>query len=330
MISLPTNTKNISLYSAFADIAGFSHVKGDSVPHFIFKGTLGQHINNLTGIAFCESQPNVVYALGSQKHDGSGACLAVSFDFGNNWDVLEAYREDWGWGRIAVSSKDSNKIVLATQNGGVLYSDNGGQSFHESSFAPINLVQGPVFRYNYFLVADKVDSNYFYIYSHDDSSFYISSDYGKSWINNFSDLPNPESKFFKSQLDTDYWRVESVPGKSGHLFLSLANRGLYHSEDRGYHWSRIQGLEEVPLMGLGAPEEKNGYPALYVLAKKSANEALWYYRSVDRGVSFQRINSERMRIGNNPQFIEGDWQVFGKVYIGTNGSGIIVGEYFEK
>ncbi|MCF8361275.1 MAG: hypothetical protein K9G70_01495 [Prolixibacteraceae bacterium] len=326
MAALPKNETNISLYSAHADIAGFAHVKSDTIPYNIFKSSYGQNINNLTGLAFCETKPNIVYSLGSEKHGGELACLAKSTDFGKNWEVLSAYKSDWGWGRIAVSPTLPERIVLSTQHHGVLFSDDGGFSFKNAQDSPENLISGPVFRYNYILCADKVDANWFYIYSRNDSSFYRSNDYGESWTKMNAKLPVPARKFFEAQLDVDYWRLESVSGHAGHLFLSLANEGLYFTSNRGESWKKIESIESVPLMGLGAPKSEKAYPTLYVLGQKADDSALWYYRSTDMGKTFQRINSEKERIGNNPQFIEGDRQIFGRVYIGTNGSGIVVGE----
>ncbi|MBN2727683.1 MAG: hypothetical protein JXR53_00510 [Bacteroidales bacterium] len=325
MKALPQNDQDIALYSAHADIGGFAHVKADTTPNFIFKSSFGQQINNLTGLAFCESSPNVVYALGSQKHGGEESCLAKSVDFGKNWKILDAYQKNWGWGRIAVSAKNPNRIVLCTQNNGVCYSSDGGVTFNKSQYAPDSLISGPVFRYNYILVADKVDGEWFYIYSRNDSSFYRSNSFGANW-EKVTHMPVPDRKFFENQLDTDYWRLETVPGHTGHLFLCLANQGLYYSVDRGTTWKRNDLLDAVPLMGLGAPLKGTTYPSIYVLARKTEDKEFWYYRSTDNGDSFERMNNSQIRIGNNPQFIEGDRQVFGKVYIGTNGSGIVVGE----
>ncbi|MBN1116709.1 MAG: hypothetical protein JXA77_05875 [Bacteroidales bacterium] len=325
MKALPANNEGIALYTAHADIAGFAHVEADTIPYFIFKSSLGQEINNLTGLAFCESFPNFVYALGSQKHGGESSCLAASSDYGKNWKVLKAYKENWGWGRIAVSADDPDRIVLCTQNNGVCYSFDGGMTIHESKNAPKNLITGPVFRYNYVLTSDKEEGEWFYLYSRNDSAFYRSNNYGAEW-EKVCQMPVPDRKFFENQLDTDYWRIESVPGHAGHLFLCLANQGLLFSSDRGNTWERNELLDAVPLMGLGAPLKNSNYPSIYVLARKNEDDEFWYYRSTDQGKNFQRLNNPEVRIGNNPQFIEADRQTFGKVYIGTNGSGIIVGE----
>jgi xyloglucan-specific exo-beta-1,4-glucanase len=329
MAAIPENDKNISLYSAHADIGGFTHLQKDEVPYHIFKKSWGSSINNLTGLAFCEKSPNVVYALGSQKHSGEDAAFAVSTDYGRNWEIRPAYKADWGWGRVAVCAENAENIVIVTQNKGVMYSENGGETWQHSEGSPDGILSGPVFRYNYPIVSDKVNPATFYLYSATESDLYKSENGGKNWVKISTGLPNPESKFSKSQLDTDYWRLLTVPGHPGFLMLSLANQGLFYSENAGKSWQKADGLVEVPLFGIGAPESNESFPVVYCLAKTPTDSTYWYYRSVDKMNSWQRINDDNNRLGNIPQFIEGDRQVFGKVYIGTNGSGIITGTLKE-
>jgi len=326
MKSLPFNDKNIALYSGHADIAGFSHKSSISEPEFIFKKSYGQAINNLTGLAFCEQHPEFVYSLGSADHNGNESNLAISENYGENWRVIESFGNYHGWGRIAVSASNSEKIVAVTQHTGVIWSENSGLTWQKAEGAPDNIIRGPVFRYNYPLVADKVDGDVCYLYSINDSALYLSEDFGKTWKKKPSGLAYPAQKFFKSQLDTDYWKLESVPGYKGHLFLALANEGLFFSDNAGESWQKINGLEKVPLVAVGIGRSKKAYPSVYALASTSTDSAFWYYRSDDRGGNWIKINDNNTRIGNNPQFMEADRQKFGKVYIGTNGSGIIVGE----
>jgi xyloglucan-specific exo-beta-1,4-glucanase len=47
---------------------------------------------------------------------------------------------------------------------------------------------------------------------------------------------------------------------------------------------------------------------------------------VDAGATWQRINDHGHQYGNFGEALTGDPRVFGRVYVGTNGRGIIVGE----
>ncbi len=330
MAALPENKDNIALYSAHADIGGFAHLQEDRSPLNIFKKSKGSSINNLTGIAFCEKTPNLVYALGTREHNGRGATFEVSSDYGKNWEAKPDYQQEWGWGRIAVCPENADNVVAVTQNNGVLWTKNGGKTWLKSEGVPADFLSGPVFRYNYPLVADKVFPATFYLYSATKGELYKSNNCGKTWYIIHEGMPKPESRFSKSQLDSDYWRLISVPRYPGFLMLSLANRGLYYSENGGESWQKAEGLVEVPLLGIGAPENEGSFPAVYCLAKTKDDSTYWYYRSVDKMKTWQRINDNQNRLGNNSQFIEGDRQIFGKVYIGTNGSGIITGNTNEN
>ena len=330
MVAVPANEKNIALYSAHADIGGFAHQQADEAPFHIFKKSWGSAINNLTGIAFCEKSPNVVYAIGSQKHNGEDAAFAVSTDFGKNWEVRNSYQPTWGWGRLAVCPQNTQNVVVITQNNGVFWSEDGGLNWQKAVGTPDGILNGPVFRYNYPLVADRELPATFYLYGATESVLYKSADGGKTWQKMNTGLPCPDSKFSKSQLDTDYWRLVAVPGYPGFLMLSLANQGLFYSENAGKSWQKAAGLVHLPLVGIGAPAKGESFPAIYCLAKTTTDSTFWYYRSVDKMKTWQRINDNQNRLGNNPQFIEGDRQVFGKVYIGTNGSGIITGILTNK
>lgn len=325
MAALPENEEKVALYSAHADIGGFAHLQEERSPLHIFKKSKGGLINNLTGIAFCEKRPNVVYALGTREHRGGDAIFEVSSDYGKTWEVRPGYQPDWGWGRVAVCPENEDHVVAVTQNIGVLWTGNGGKTWQKSEGVPTDFLSGPVFRYNYPLVADKVFPATFYLYSATKGELFKSNNHGKTWDKIQEGMPRPGSKFSKNQLDSYYWRLVSVPGHPGFLMLSLANQGLIYSGNAGKSWQKVEGLVTVPLFGIGAPKNDGGFPTVFCLAKTPGDSTFWYYRSIDKMKTWQRINDEQNRLGNNPQFIEGDRQVFGKVYIGTNGSGIITG-----
>jgi hypothetical protein len=66
------------------------------------------------------------------------------------------------------------------------------------------------------------------------------------------------------------------------------------------------------------------YPALYASAQVGGVRGI--YRSDDAGASWLRINDDQHQYGATSAAISGDPRVFGRVYVGTNGRGVIVGE----
>jgi photosystem II stability/assembly factor-like uncharacterized protein len=326
LAAVPANQSGISLYSAHADVGGFAHKQTNEYPAIIFRNGDNKTLKNSTGLAFCETEPNRVYRIGAIDHAGDNSFFAASTDYGKTWDIKKAYKKDWKWGRVAVSATNPNHLVVATVNGGLRYSHDGGNTFNESAFEGTTGLRGPVFRYGYPLAADKVNGNLFFLYSRDDSSIYVSEDAGKSWKLSTQQLPVPNPRYFIHQLDDDFFSLISIPDNEGHLLLAIANQGLLMSTDKGNTWESNHQIKEAPLVAAGKPITKGEYPALYVLGKKNHDEELWYYYSRDMGKSWAMMNDENHRIGNNPEIMAADRQVAGKVYIGTNGSGIVVGK----
>ena len=50
------------------------------------------------------------------------------------------------------------------------------------------------------------------------------------------------------------------------------------------------------------------------------------YRSTDAGATWVRINDDAHQYGNLQEYITGDPRIYGRVYYGTNGRGIIYGD----
>ena len=85
----------------------------------------------------------------------------------------------------------------------------------------------------------------------------------------------------------------------------------------------LQGSPAALSLGKAPPGRR--YPALYALGVKGGNAyAIW--RSDDEGASWIRINDSRHEYGRRFRCIAGDPRVFGRVYVGTDGPGIVYGE----
>ncbi len=329
MAAPPENDGGVVLYSSHADITGFSHTDLNSYPEPRAQHGATRDLNNVPGLAFCEQHPEYVYMLGSTDHGGEQALFAASSDYGKTWMVSEGYDSAWHWGRIAVSADHPQHVVVATQDGGIRFSTDGGQSWQLSEYPGDTGLDGPVFRYNHPLSADRVLGNVFYMYDSEDGLFYRSEDGGRTWQESAEGLPNPDPTYFKG-LDEKYWRVISVPGKARHVFMALADHGLYQSTDGGDTWHKIVNVKEAPLVAVGAKIPGADYPAVYILGKRIQDDKLWYYRSDNGGTTWTRINDQQHRLGNEPQVLEADRQVPGRVYIGMNGTGIRYGEEMMK
>ena len=77
-------------------------------------------------------------------------------------------------------------------------------------------------------------------------------------------------------------------------------------------------------IGFGKAAPGKTYPALYTVA--TIGGATGVYRSDDTGATWVRINDDRHQYGNAGEAITGDPRMYGRVYLGTNGRGIVYGD----
>lgn len=167
--------------------------------------------------------------------------------------------------------------------------------------------------------SDRVNPNKFYGFI--DGAFYVSTDGGKTFAaSSATGLPKYLSSKFKA-----------IPGIEGDIWLAgVADKkhpeyafGLYHSTDSGKTFTKLENVQEAATIGFGKAANGKKYMALYTYAK--INGKFGVYRSNNQGKSWIRINDDQHQFGAATRTITGDPRVYGRVYIGTNGLGIVVG-----
>ncbi|PLR25049.1 hypothetical protein SGCZBJ_12485 [Caulobacter zeae] len=119
------------------------------------------------------------------------------------------------------------------------------------------------------------------------------------------------------------WPLKAVPGQAGHLWF-VSTQGLYRSTDGGARFTRIDGGVQVDQLDLGAPPPGKAHPALFAIGRKDGVRAIW--RSDDEGKSWVRVNDGRHEYGRRFRCLAADMRVYGRVYVGTDGRGIVYGE----
>jgi photosystem II stability/assembly factor-like uncharacterized protein len=296
------------LLSGMADQGGFRHDDfGVSPPPF-----QNPYMIEVASLDFAESNPAVMARVGLLDYRGSIAG-AYSMDGGATWAQFSGVPPGAGLGpaiggyaAMAAVSADGGTFVWAAGDAVPAYFHNG--PWISSTGAPVGLR----------VVSDRVNPNKFYGYDPLTGTFYSSTDGAVSFGARASGLPRDSG--------SPGWSAQAQPkavfGREGDLWLPTA-AGLYHSVDGGASFTRIGTIDSAPLVGFGMAAPGASYPAVYVVGTVSGVYGI--FRSDDVGASWTRINDDTHQYGALGA-ITGDPRVYGRVYVGTEGRGIVYGD----
>ncbi|MBN2410678.1 hypothetical protein JXQ31_03230 [candidate division KSB1 bacterium] len=302
----------VRLYSGIADIGGFSHIEIDVFPEKM-TCDMGLPATSTTGIDYAEEDPYFVvranaFNCGQVGEIGCG----YTMDGGETWTPMETkpFEEATG-GRVAVSAS-GDRVVWLPQESCLFYTKNYGKSWLESYGAPENLIT-QFFNTDIPLASDRVLNNVFYIYA--DGEFFRSETGAEIW-EHVGDLVKGENQ---------RPIVKAAPGLPKEVWVSLNDDGLWQSNDGGNNFVKLPSVQQARLFDFGKNPSDKHIPAIYVYGK--INKKAGIFRSDDMGKSWNSIDTfPNPSIGAEPGTMTGDRQVFGRVYIGTNGTGIFYGQ----
>lgn len=281
------------LISALGDINGFVHDDFNRSPAGGMQTPL---FTTTTGLDFAEKLPSLIVRVGSTYEDRT-PFGAYSTDGGATWTGFASHPVTRSGGSIAVSA-DGTTFVWSAQDGSVYASSNKGATWTKATGAP---------QYKN-IVADRVNSRKFYLL--DDNAIYVSTDAGAT---------------FTRISHAGTWTGGSLvasPAGEGDLWVASDN-GLYRSTDSGSTFTRFANVQVAYAIAFGKAGDGASYPTVYLAGKVNDTSAV--YRSTDAGASWTRISDDQHQYGRF-NVITGDPRVFGRVYLGTNGRGIIYGE----
>ncbi|WP_217176682.1 cellulose binding domain-containing protein [Streptomyces sp. AC495_CC817] len=287
------------LLSALGDIGGFRHTDLTKVPSMMFTQP---NFTTTTSLDFAESNPDTVVRVGNLD---SGPHIAFSTDNGANWFAGTDPSGVSGGGTVAASS-DGGRFVWSPEGTGVRYTTGFGSTWSASSGIPSGAI----------VESDRVDPRTFYGFK--SGKFYVSTDGGATFTaSNATGLPSGDSVRFKA-----------LPGVKGDVWLAGGAPdgayGLWHSTDGGATWTKLSGVEQADTIGFGKAATGASYQTLYTSAKIGGVRGI--FRSTDKGATWTRINDDAHRWGWTGAAITGDPRVYGRVYISTNGRGVIYGD----
>lgn len=291
---------DVELFSALGDIGGFRHDDITKVPDMMFTSPV--HVTT-TSLDFAQFDPDTVVRVG--KGADGVAHIGVSTNGGRSWWAGQDVQGVNEGGTVAVSA-DGTTILWSPDGGRVQWSGSLGSSWTPSSGVPTGAR----------VEADRESWGTFYAFA--DGSFYTSRDYGRTFYKTAaSGLPA------KGNV-----RFAGVPGHNGHVWLAGGTEGgtygLWMSSDHGATFRRVAGVEEADTVGFGKAAPGRSYPAVYISGQVDGVRGI--FRSDDIGQTWTRINDDEHQWGWTGAAITGDPDVYGRVYVATNGRGVIVGD----
>jgi hypothetical protein len=308
-----------------------------------------KRFNSAWDLDYASSDPKFLVAVVSDHRgfgcyywcqlDGQSLQSGYSSDGGRTWTVFPkfpapAYGDlegikplaaNWGFGNIAVNSGDTQNIVWQPSlNKAAFFTKNRGQTWTQVVL-PGTPANEPGSHFAFYLrrqvlVADRVTPGVFYLY-HSAKGLYKTINGGTTWTPVSSGEIAPFSVFNA--------KLAAVPGKAGHLFftpgaLDGVDGPLKRSIDGGANWTTVPNVTRVLATGFGKPLLAGGYPTIFIAGKVGGQYGIW--RSTDNAATWKRISDYPTGIMDGVQAIEGDQNVFGKVYIGFGGVGFVYGQ----
>ncbi|KAL4916649.1 hypothetical protein BDW62DRAFT_218623 [Aspergillus aurantiobrunneus] len=313
------------LLTGLGDINGYRY--GDlDIPQPMFDLPV---FSNLNALDWAGQRPNTIIRAGPCGHNYTDGCglAAYSADGGNSWTKfatcipgIETGTPNPGTIAIDASGKHIvwssamttywstlQAITPRTNESGPYATTDLGQTW----LSPTGLnVQTPN------ISADRVQARTFYSFT--DGNWYLSRDGGLSY-----------SVFKANEVGLPVY-PGAMPiasfNEAGEIWLALGDLGIYHTRSFGRKWTKITGRGVAARqLTIGAGARRSSKPALFIVGRAASHGPLsqdGVYRSDDNGKNWVRVNDEKHQYGG-VGMIQGDPRVYGRVYLGTGGRGII-------
>jgi lysophospholipase L1-like esterase len=286
------------LVSAIGDYDGFSQTDASKYVT-IHKPAMG----TTTGLDFATRDPHVMARVGSE--------IYVSRDMGVTWK--KAASQKGIKGQVALSA-DGKSLVHSPEKSAVSYvsGDDG------ATWKPVVGLEVKNAR----AVADPVNAKK--MYALDGERLLVSTNAGASFA--------PAGKLASAKGSK---LVRAAPGREGDVWVPLYDGGLARSTDSGASFSNLANVGYAAAVGFGPVAAGARYPTVYLWGSVTggasggaAGDAHALYCSTDTGAHWSRINDDAHQYGGpgDGQFVVGDMNAPGVVYMSTAGRGIVYGK----
>ncbi len=223
-----------------------------------------------------------------------------------------------------------NNVVWAPGDSVPSYTTNNGASWTATNLPAVSNLNGWVHAYR--LKADRKNPNKVYAYDSgaqwwgSPGKVYVSTDGGHNFT--LSQGSVAANLHANASFNTS---MEVNPNVEGDIWLADGN-AVYHSLDSGATWTKLNnfasvgdlnqpGLHGATTVTLGKAAPGATYSAaVYVVG--TINGVWGMYHSDDGGATWARFNDDAHQFGGMGM-MAGDWNTYGRVYVGGNGRGVL-------
>ena len=307
MISAPGKNP----FSAIGDYDGFEHA--DNVHAIQHQPNMG----STSAIAYCPSNPDVM--VRAAQNDST---TYYTLDGGKEWIKMNSNATS---GKAAITElEDGTYRIFRTGNGKGSYTDDFGGTWKDCS--------GTTGTKELYFKVDEENPKYVYGYT---------AQYNEYWFYDTSKSePTFEDAHYTFMVSDDYGATFTAADVCKYDQCDVANRigylgegemvlgagwnGAYYVTDFGKNIEKLDSVFYCKTIGYGAPEKEGGVNTLYMYGQPEESDPQGVYRSTDAGKTWVAININHLYGGTgNGNFLVGDMNEFGTVYMSTVGCGIV-------
>lgn len=295
LVSVP----NGPLLSVIGDYDGYRHTDVSA-----YAPIHAPRIGTTSGLAVAAANTSVAVRVGRDK-------MYRSADTGATWtQVPVAPATSITDGAVALSADGSTLLHTRTADGvsGTYRSSNFASA--SPTWSAVSGLSGRPVR----PAADPVRASKFYAYDSGSGEVLTSSDGGAGFT------------VAATLAAGGSTRLVPAPGREGDLWVALRGGGLVRSTNSGASFSPLSNVSFCSAVGFGKTLAGASYPTVFIWGAVGDGKR-GLYRSSDAGASWSRINDDAHQFGGpgNGQFVVGDMNTEGMVYMSTVGRGIVYG-----
>lgn len=246
-----------------------------------------------------------------------------SDDLGKTWDSLNVTLKG-SKGLVVLSADGKVMLHRPDQSASVYRSEDKGETWKE-------VKTGEQTQYAR-IVSDPINADVFYVMN-SMGTLYKSTDKAKTFEAMKARLQDESNNKYYNGSGL----IRTVPGKEGHLWVPMdqsqvwlakgySENGLAYSENGGTSWNMCENVSTAIAVGIGKAKEDYETIFIWGIAGGDTNP-LGIYRSTDKCKTWTQVNDNNHVFGGpgNGNFVYGDMNTFGVVYMSTVGRGLIVG-----